>query len=73
MAPVTAGQTAWSDRAPIARTTSIALETGDGDATSAVLVYSGEPIREPVAFGGPFVMNTKAGIATGHLIGEVPR
>jgi redox-sensitive bicupin YhaK (pirin superfamily) len=59
---VTAGQIAWSDPVPGAQASSIALETGDGDAPSVVTVYSGEPIREPVAFGGPFVMNTQAEI-----------
>jgi hypothetical protein len=27
------------------------------------VVYSGQPIRQPVAFGGPFVMNIEAEIA----------
>jgi quercetin 2,3-dioxygenase len=60
---VTAGQIAWSDPVPGTQASSIALETGDGDAPSVVMVYSGEPIKEPVAFGGPFVMNTQAEIA----------
>ena len=40
----------------------ITLTTGDGDQSSAVLVYSGQPIGQPVAMGGPFVMNTKTEI-----------
>ncbi len=60
---VTAGQIAWSDPVPAVRAASIALETGNGDTPSVVMVYSGEPIREPVTFGGPFVMNTEAEIA----------
>jgi len=60
---VTAGQIAWSDPVPGATVSSITLETGDGDAPSVVMVYSGEPIREPVAFGGPFVMSTQAEVA----------
>ncbi|HTX82455.1 MAG TPA: pirin family protein [Streptosporangiaceae bacterium] len=76
---VTAGQIAWSDPVSGAQSSSITLETGDGDAPSAVMVYSGEPIREPVAFGGPFVMNTQAEIAQafrdfhGGKFGDVPR
>jgi quercetin 2,3-dioxygenase len=76
---VTAGQIAWSDPVSGAQSSSITLETGDGDAPSVVMVYSGEPIREPVAFGGPFVMNTQAEIAQafrdfhGGKFGDIPR
>lgn len=59
---VRAGQIAWSDPIPQASVSSVTLETGDGDAHSVVMVYSGAPIREPVALGGPFVMNTRAEI-----------
>lgn len=93
--PVRAGQTAWSDPLPGAgeagsagvaggglaadQTSSILLETADGDARSTVLIYSGEPIRQPVAMGGPFVMNSKAEIVRafrdfqGGEFGDVPR
>jgi redox-sensitive bicupin YhaK (pirin superfamily) len=53
--PVRARQTAWFE-AGEAGTTALALEA---EAGSRVIVYSGEPIDEPVVFGGPFVMNTE--------------
>jgi quercetin 2,3-dioxygenase len=43
------------------------------------MVYSGEPIGEPVVFGGSFVMNTRAEIEQavrdfrGGTFGDVPR
>ena len=59
---VRAGQIAWSDPIPQAPASSVTLQTGDGGAPSVVMVYSGEPIGQPVAMGGPFVMNTRAEI-----------
>ncbi|MFF0291786.1 pirin family protein [Streptomyces sp. NPDC005262] len=56
------GQTAWSDPAPQADGSVITLQTGDGDRPSVVMAYSGEPIGQPVAMGGPFVMNSPAEI-----------
>jgi redox-sensitive bicupin YhaK (pirin superfamily) len=57
----------------------ITLTTGDGDEPSVVMAYSGQPIRQPVAMGGPFVMNTQAGIQQAFRdfhsgkFGDVPR
>jgi redox-sensitive bicupin YhaK (pirin superfamily) len=60
---VQAGKIAWSDPVPQATASVITLTASDGDQPSAVMVYSGQPIGQPVAMGGPFVMNTKAEIA----------
>jgi redox-sensitive bicupin YhaK (pirin superfamily) len=76
---VHAGQIAWSDPVTTATASSIPLATGDGEQPSVVMVYSGEPICQPVAMGGPFVMNTEAEIAQAFddfhsgKFGEVPR
>jgi redox-sensitive bicupin YhaK (pirin superfamily) len=43
--------------------TLITLTAGHGDQPSLVMVYSGQPIGQPVAMGGPFVMNNQAEIA----------
>ncbi|MGW0707584.1 pirin family protein [Streptomyces sp. NPDC002643] len=59
---VTAGQTAWSDPVPDTDLTDIDLRTADGDTPSVVMTFSGPPIRQPVALGGPMVMNTPAEI-----------
>ena len=47
---------------PHATASVIDLSGRDGDQPSTVMVFSGEPIGQPVAMGGPFVMNTKAEI-----------
>jgi quercetin 2,3-dioxygenase len=53
---VGARQTAWFD--PMrAGTTKIAIEA---ETDAFVIVYSGRPIGEPIAFGGPFLMSTEA-------------
>ncbi|WP_203337543.1 pirin family protein [Nocardioides limicola] len=76
---VSAGQIAWSDPVPGAHISAMALATGDSDRPSVVMIYSGEPIREPVSMGGPFVMNTRAEIEQAFRdfhsgkLGNVPR
>jgi redox-sensitive bicupin YhaK (pirin superfamily) len=74
---VRAGQVAWSD--PIDETAPLDLTAPDGDEVTVVMLYSGEPIGEPVVLGGPFVMNSHAEITrafadfhAGHF-GDVPR
>ncbi|MGW0710475.1 pirin family protein [Streptomyces sp. NPDC002643] len=93
--PVAAGQTAWSDpvaaTAPSVTDPSVTdlsvtdgsvieLRTAaDSDTPSVVMTFSGPPIHQPVAMGGPMVMNTRAEIQqafhdfqTGKF-GTVPR
>jgi quercetin 2,3-dioxygenase len=73
------GQTAWSDPVPQATASAITLAAGDRDQPSVVMVYSGQPIGQPVTMGGPFVMNTKAEITQAFndfhagKFGDVPR
>jgi quercetin 2,3-dioxygenase len=76
---VQAGQIAWSNPVPQATESVITLAAGDGDQPSVVMAYSGQPIGQPVAMGGPFVMNTNAEITqafsdfhTGKF-GDIPR
>ncbi|MGC5021252.1 pirin family protein [Micromonospora sp. DT47] len=78
--PVRAGQIAWSDPVPGAANGSTAtLETGDGDAPTVVMAYSGKPINQHVEMDGPFVMNSRAEIARafrdfhGGKFGAIPR
>jgi len=76
---VRAGQVAWSDPLPRAAGSRITVATGDGDQPSVVMVYSGQPIRQPVVMGGPFVMNTNAEIIQAFMdfqtgkFGDIPR
>jgi quercetin 2,3-dioxygenase len=77
--PVRAGQIAWSDPVPGASVSAITLAAGDGDRESAVMAYSAQPIGQPVAMGGPFVMNSQAEIAQAFRdfhsgkFGDIPR
>jgi redox-sensitive bicupin YhaK (pirin superfamily) len=76
---VHAGQIAWSDPVRGGDSSAITLATGDGDQPSVVMTYSGEPIRQQVVMGGPFVMNSKAEITQAFedfhagKFGQVPR
>ncbi|HET7900402.1 MAG TPA: pirin family protein [Candidatus Nanopelagicales bacterium] len=72
------GDIGWSD--PVAGTSShLDVATDDGGSVSRVMVYSGRPVREPIAFGGPFVMNTRAEVEQAYAdfhagrFGAVPR
>jgi quercetin 2,3-dioxygenase len=77
--PLRAGQIAWS--APVSEVTAsaIRLAARDGDRESVVMAYSGQPIGQPVAMGGPFVMNTKTEITQAFndlhsgRFGDIPR
>ncbi|WP_351225639.1 pirin family protein [Streptomyces sp. NPDC002133] len=77
---IDAGQSAWSDPVSDASGDSaLSLATPDGDRTTRLMIYSGAPIGEPVAFGGPFVMNHRSEIAQAYAdfragkFGGVPR
>lgn len=77
--PLRADQTAWSDPAGRTGESRLLLVADDRDEPVRLVIYSGEPIREPVAFGGPFVMNTRAEIERAYAdfragtFGQVPR
>jgi redox-sensitive bicupin YhaK (pirin superfamily) len=77
---VSAGSTAWSDPSGRGGAPSVlTIAAPEGDAAAKVMVYSGTPLREAVAFGGPFVMNTRTEIAQAFMdfhagkFGDVPR
>jgi redox-sensitive bicupin YhaK (pirin superfamily) len=54
--PVTAGEVVWFEPDG----DGITAVTMTATASSHLIAYSGEPIGEPIALGGPFVMNTEA-------------
>jgi quercetin 2,3-dioxygenase len=56
------GQIAWSDPLPHVTASVITLANATGDLPSVVMVYSGQPIGQPVVMGGPFVMSTETEI-----------
>ena len=59
-----AGQVGWSDPVPAERS-SLPIDT-HVERPLRVLVYSGAPLHEPVALGGPFVMNSRTEIAQAY-------
>ena len=74
------GEIGWSD--PVAgspATSHLDVATGDADGLAQVMVYSGRPVGEPITFGGPFVMNTRAEVEQAYAdfrsgrFGPVPR
>jgi quercetin 2,3-dioxygenase len=77
---VRAGQIAWSD--PLGRTqkdSTLRLAAADRGEQAKLMIYSGRPIAEPIAMGGPFVMNKRTEIAQAFAdfhagkFGAVPR
>ncbi|MGP8000122.1 MAG: pirin family protein [Streptosporangiaceae bacterium] len=79
--PVAAGQIAWSDPAgPPGASSVLPVSAVPGqDGETAIMLYGGPPIGEPVVLGGPFVMNTRAEIKAAFTdfhrgaFGPVPR
>jgi hypothetical protein len=76
----TAGQVAWSD--PLADPngdSSLVLRATDPEVVTRILLYGGAPIGEPIAMGGPFVMNSAEEIHTAFddyhrgAFGDIPR
>ena len=74
-------QVGWSDPLPLTGdgSTTLTIRAADRGERMRVMVYSGTPLQEPVALGGPFVMNSKlevtqafADFHAGHF-GAVPR
>ena len=75
---VNEGQVAWSD--PVrAGDSSVRIASTATEEVSRVLTYSGQPLREPVVLGGPFVMNSRAEIEAAFRdfhsgkFGQVPK
>jgi redox-sensitive bicupin YhaK (pirin superfamily) len=58
---VRAGDMAWLTRSEDAVPSEVRVAAGEG--TLHALLIAGRPLREPVAAGGPFVMNTEAELA----------
>ncbi|GAA4599175.1 pirin family protein [Planotetraspora phitsanulokensis] len=75
-----AGEIAWSDPVPgIEGDSTLRVDARDRERPTRLMIYSGRPIMEPIAMGGPFVMNTRVEITKafqdfhGGKFGEVPR
>jgi redox-sensitive bicupin YhaK (pirin superfamily) len=55
---VQAGKLAWLTRSDGLGSSDLVLAAGD--TAAPVLLFAGRPLRQPIVFGGPFVMNTEA-------------
>jgi quercetin 2,3-dioxygenase len=77
--PVRGGQIAWSEPLLGSDDSVITLTTGNTDQAATIMIYSGQPIEQPVAMGGPFVMNTQVEIRQAFTdfrsgkFGQIPR
>lgn len=54
---VSAGEVAWLTRDDAAAGSTVTIAAGV--VATRVVLFAGRPLREPIAMGGPFVMNTK--------------
>jgi quercetin 2,3-dioxygenase len=80
-----AGQIAWSDPVPAGHVgpasgrSTLRLATREREHETKLMVYSGQPLNEPIVFGGPFVMNEQREIHQAFQdfhagkFGDVPR
>jgi redox-sensitive bicupin YhaK (pirin superfamily) len=61
------------------QSSTLELRAPAGDEVATLILFAGQPIRDPVAVGGPFVMNTRAEISQAFndfhsgKFGQVPR
>jgi quercetin 2,3-dioxygenase len=54
---VASGELAWLTRSDEAPSLVMTIKANGG--ATHLLLFAGRPLREPVVFGGPFVMNTQ--------------
>jgi redox-sensitive bicupin YhaK (pirin superfamily) len=58
--PISAGRLAVLGAGDAISLGALASADGQGQRGLEVVILGGQPIREPIAWAGPFVMNTKA-------------
>ncbi|MEV6767217.1 pirin family protein [Nocardia sp. NPDC051030] len=76
---VAEGQVAWSDPMDVPDPTTLEIRGTDPERRTTVILFAGKPIREPIVFGGPFVMGTRDEIEQAYRdfrhgkFGPIPR